>query len=371
MATIDLDLEIECERLWLEAHSFLTEWEAMPTSLPSLHAATERSPAVSVVIPTRGRPALVERAITSVLHQSFREFEIIVVVDGPDDATTTTLARIADQRLRVIALNESVGGSEARNVGVRSSRAGWIALLDDDDEWLPDKLEKQYEAAALFTGRYLLLASRFIEQTEETARLLPRRLPEPGENVSEYLFVRRGWQSAEGFLQTSTWFASRELMLKAPFTRGLKRCQDLDWLLHAALVPGVEVRVLPEVLAIFHHEEGRSRVSRTPDWRFLYRWALSNKHYLTHRAFAYVIAAFCVPSAMRQREGASSFLFLLRACLLHGAPDVKCVVLFLVFWLIPEEHRRNLRARYDRLREDTMQRLVTALRSPVPFKAAS
>ena len=82
-------------------------------------------------------------------------------------------------------------------------------------------------------------------------------MPEKGELFSDYLFARRGWQSGEGFLQTSTWFVSRALMLKVPFTRDLERCQDLDWLLHATALPEVEVRVVPEILGVFHHDDGR------------------------------------------------------------------------------------------------------------------
>ena len=67
------------------------------------------------------------------------DVEAIVVIDGPDAASQHALARIGDARLRVIALPESVGGSEARNIGARAAASRWIALLDDDDEWLLNK----------------------------------------------------------------------------------------------------------------------------------------------------------------------------------------------------------------------------------------
>jgi len=213
--------------------------------LPRAHAASEALPRVSVVIPTRGRPELAERAVRSALAQGFEEIEVVVVVDGPDRETAETLRRFHDERLHVVHLGENVGGSEARNIGVRFARGEWIALLDDDDQWYPDKLEKQWKTAISMKGKYALVASQFIERGEDAERVLPRRMPERDEAFSEYLFARRGWQSGEGFLQTSTLFASRDLMLKMPFTRGLKRCQDLDWLLHAASLPEVELRVLP------------------------------------------------------------------------------------------------------------------------------
>jgi glycosyltransferase involved in cell wall biosynthesis len=317
---------------------------------PRAQAAAQAPPRVSVVIPTRGRPELAERAVRSALAQDLEEIEVVVVVDGPDPETVAMLRRFREERLHIVHLRENVGGSEARNIGVRYSRGEWIALLDDDDQWLAGKLEKQWQAAIEMRGKYALVASRFIERTEEAERVLPRRMPADGEAFSDYLFARRGWQSGEGFLQTSTWFASRALMLKMPFTRGLKRCQDLDWLLHASALPEFELRVVPEVLAVFHHDERRVRVSRSADWRFLYSWALANKRYLTPRAFSFFVATFCVPSAASEREGASTFLFLLRSCLANGSATGKCLLLFLLFWLLPESRRRSLRAMQSGLR---------------------
>jgi glycosyltransferase involved in cell wall biosynthesis len=333
--------------------------------MPTIEREGVGVPKVSVVIPTRGRPTLVERAVQSVLTQSFQDFEIVAVIDGPDPETVEALQRFRNDRLRMIHLSETVGGSEARNVGVRSARGKWIALLDDDDEWLPEKLERQWEAACSMTNAYAFVASRFIERNEGAERVLPRRMPGVGEPFSEYLFVRQGWQSGEGFLQTSTWFVSRALMLKAPFTRGLKRCQDLDWLLHAASQPNVEIRVVPDILTVFHHDEGRSRVSRLADWRFLYGWALANRPYFTPRAFSFFLATFCVPSAAKQRESAATFFFLLRSCIALGRPDGKCLLLFLFCWCMPEARRRRMRAEYERLRAAA----VTLVRAPQPEKA--
>src|SRR5438105_11417977 len=96
---------------------------------------------VSVAIPTRGRPRQIVCAVRSALWQTHAPLEVIVVVDGADPQTTEALETIDDARLRVVVQAQHVGGSEARNIGIRSSRGAWIAFLDDDDEWLPRKLE--------------------------------------------------------------------------------------------------------------------------------------------------------------------------------------------------------------------------------------
>jgi len=357
--------------------SFLPALNSQGSSLPGRDAydmarsrVEAEPPLVSVVIPTRNRPQLVERALRSALGQSLRALEVVVVIDGPDIETQAMLSRVKDDRLRTLCLYENVGGSEARNIGARCSRGKWIAFLDDDDEWFPEKLATQWKAGESVARPCVLVASRFIERTESAERVLPHRMPATGETFSDYMFARRGWNSGEGFLQTSTWFVSRALMTRVPFTRGLKRCQDLDWLLRATALTNTEVVVLPEVLAIFYHDEHGQRVSRSADWRFLYDWAAFNRQYFTRQAFSFFIATFCVPSAAKQGEGLKTFLFLLGKCVLGGRSSLKCLALFGVCWFVTEERRRSLRESLDAFRLMDGRRLFTGMRQRIPSKAS-
>src|SRR6185436_11387163 len=102
-------------------------------------------PLVSVVIPTRDRPHLVSAAIRSALAQSLREIEVIVVIDGPDARTEESIRLIEDDRLGTTTLPRPSGAPSARNAGVAAARGRWVAFLDDDDEWLPEKLARQLE----------------------------------------------------------------------------------------------------------------------------------------------------------------------------------------------------------------------------------
>lgn len=90
----------------------------------------------------------VERAIRSVLHQTVQDFEILIVNDGSTDTTAEVLDVLAieDPRIRVRHLSQSVGVSAARNAAIEHSSGSYIAFLDDDDEWLPSKLEVQLAA---------------------------------------------------------------------------------------------------------------------------------------------------------------------------------------------------------------------------------
>lgn len=97
-------------------------------------------PIVSVVIPTRNRAGLLERAVSSVSCQTLRELEILVVDDASDVPAATALERLRDPRLRCLRMPRNVGQAAARNHGARSAKGTWLAFLDDDDEWLPGHL---------------------------------------------------------------------------------------------------------------------------------------------------------------------------------------------------------------------------------------
>ena len=105
-------------------------------------------PLVTVVIPTRRRPELVQRALRSVLAQTHTALDVVVVIDGPDPATAEALRNWPDERMRVLQNPAPIGAGAARNRAALEAKGAWIAFLDDDDEWLPDKLARQLAAAA-------------------------------------------------------------------------------------------------------------------------------------------------------------------------------------------------------------------------------
>ena len=99
------------------------------------------APRVSVVIPAYNAAWCVGRAIDSVLAQTFRDFELIVVDDGSTDGTAAVLARY-DDALRIVS-KPNGGMSSARNAGIRAATGDYVAFLDADDRWMPEKLARQ------------------------------------------------------------------------------------------------------------------------------------------------------------------------------------------------------------------------------------
>jgi glycosyltransferase involved in cell wall biosynthesis len=101
-------------------------------------------PTVSVIIPTHNRSRMLREAVQSVLDQTFRDFEVIVVDDGSTDNTGAVVREFTDPRVRYI-WRENGKLARARNTGLEAARGRFIALLDDDDTYLPHKLQVQAE----------------------------------------------------------------------------------------------------------------------------------------------------------------------------------------------------------------------------------
>jgi len=302
---------------------------------------------VSVVIPTHGRPLLLKRAIRSVLKQTHSNLEIIVVLDGEDPATVEAVGRISDPRVSLLQNAKRVGGAEARNQGARAARGKYVALLDDDDEWLPEKLAKQLALAGTDpSGKFVVVTQYLYRIAGHADEIWPGHLPAAGEPLSEFLFSSRG-----GF-QTSTYLCPRELFLSVQFTVGLKKHQDWDWFLRLCAVPGFKLLVVPEPLSIYWVPlRTRTGVSGNLDWKFSAGWAKSSLSLMTRRAYATFLVKICVRGAMIQGEGRQALAYLLRELFLVGRLTPLMFGDLVASVAIPEELRLRLRYRLMRLRK--------------------
>ncbi len=301
------------------------------------------NPIVSVVIPTRDRPALLLRAIHSALEQTLREIEVIVVIDGEEGSESAdAVARLSDERVRCIALGERVGGAEARNIGARSARSEWIALLDDDDEWLPAKLAAQIDAAAGQTsGKQPVITCQHIHRAEGAADVIrPRRLPRPGEAPREFMF------DYLCYFQTSTFVCPTTLMLKVPFTKGLPFFHDIDWFLRVMGEPDVELVVVPRPLSIYYAPEKRASITSSFDWKAKVEWGRARRELMGKRSYSRFIVGSCAGPAAQDRAGLSGFNRLLYECAVVGSPTPQLLFMLCGTYLLRPGLRKKLRDRF-------------------------
>lgn len=293
----------------------------------------DQSLLVSAVIATRNRPELVCRAIESVLRQTYADIEIVVVIDGPDPMAAQALRRFAQcSRLRVEHLSETVGGGEARNIGVRFARGQWIAFLDDDDEWTDTKIQAQLDLALTMNSRdAVVLSSYVVRRSGDRDVIRPRRIPRKGEPFSEYLF-----KPGCGF-QTSSFFASRSLLLRIPFTKGLRKHQDWDWLLRVTSSHDVALQIIDQPLAIWYDSASTGRISSGQDWEFSLSWLRDNAHLFTKRAYSAFVAKVCLTAAVAQGEDRRILWRLSRIFLFEGRPSTTSALLFAVNCILPQK----------------------------------
>ena len=196
---------------------------------------------VTVVLTTCNRARFLQRAVQSVLAQTWTDFELIIVDNASRDETPRIVKGFADPRIRYVRHAVNLGGPAARNTGIKQARGRYVAFLDDDDQWLPSKLEAQVrkmedappEVGLIYTGTEVI--------DEQTGALYRRYVP-----------VFRGDVYQRLLMGTILGSVSSVLVRRACFDRvgffdeELKSCQDWDmWL---RLAEHVQFDYVPEVL---------------------------------------------------------------------------------------------------------------------------
>ncbi len=184
-------------------------------------------PKVSVVIPTYNRPEMVTRAVRSVLAQSYQNFEIIVVDDGLEKRAEEEVQNIHDERILYIKNEKSLGGGGSRNVGIGLSKGEYIAFLDDDDEWLPEKLKIQMDAlvkAPETVGFCFCAVTNVFDDREENTKI--------EDGIKDYSVI--SLVRFKGFLTVTLLFPKNVLLEVGGFDTTLPSHQDPELVLRVS-----------------------------------------------------------------------------------------------------------------------------------------
>jgi glycosyltransferase involved in cell wall biosynthesis len=295
---------------------------------------------ISVVIPTRDRPKLLLRAIASVLRQTHREIEIIAVIDRSDPDTVSAVRSVDDPRLRLILNPNPSTAAAARNAGADHVAGEWIAFLDDDDEWLPNKLQRQIAFAAGRAPALVSCLSRIVTPT--ATYVAPQVIYDNSGPIDEYLFDRRSLSTRPGFIQTSSFLLPRALFDKVRFNVESAH-DDWEFVLRLSKQAGARIETVPEVLAVIYFDErGSNNTIRTWSWSRSLRWLDSMQPMITRRAYS----GFClgVVALRAVGEGAyTAFPELLYRAFRYGSPRLRQVLPFFAYWLTPQGFQRHLR----------------------------
>jgi glycosyltransferase involved in cell wall biosynthesis len=277
-------------------------------SLTAARTATKEEllldPIVSVVIPSFGRSDKVKGAVASVLSQTFRRIEVIVVDDASHPALDLSQLD-GDERLRTLRLEQNVGGAAARNRGVAESSGKYVAFLDSDDTWLPTKLEDQMRVAnTLPEGEDWLIYNSVNLVRGSERRIVPSRTFQISDEISDFLVADHN------YMQTSGLLLPRSLAIRNPFDERLRRHQDFDFV----------IRLFDAGVSLYHckvpnvtwnvDNEDRSRVSSGADAYPTILWLQQRRNRLGRRARGELEAVLIAPRLLRSNPIAAAWYLL-------------------------------------------------------------
>jgi len=194
---------------------------------------------ISVIIPTYNRADLIKDAISTVLAQTYQNFEIVVVDDGSQDNTAEIIRDFGDERIKYI-YQENSGVSSARNNGIKNASGEYVAFLDSDDLWHPQKLEKQLSVLENNPDAGLVTTS-----SQYTTKKIKKHCAKSNILLNPY----------KVFCGTPTLLIRKNVLETAGlFDEYMALCEDWDLFFRISLVS--KIRNVPEVLTYVRSHKG-------------------------------------------------------------------------------------------------------------------
>lgn len=227
---------------------------------------------VSIIMPSYNTGGYIKNSIESVLAQTYENWELIIVDDCSTDDTDSIVGQFSDKRIRYLKNEKNSGAAISRNYALREAKGRWIAFLDSDDLWLPEKLEKQI--AFMKNNDYHFSYTRYIEIDEESKPngkcvTGPKRITKHG-------------------MYNYCWPGCLTVMYDAKYV-GLIQIEDIkknnDYAMWLKICKKADCYLLDEYLAKYRKREGsisNNRYTKLIMWHYkLYRCAESRKFFMS------------------------------------------------------------------------------------------
>jgi glycosyltransferase involved in cell wall biosynthesis len=179
------------------------------------------APEVTVVVPTHDREDLLGQTLGCVLRQCDVDLDVVVVDDGSSDGTLESVRGLGEERVRIVSIPRARGVAASRNLGVAQAKGEWVAFLDDDDLWAPNKLRAQLAAMRSANASWAYTGAVSVDPD---LRIVAGGPPPTPERVCEELPFRNVVPAGG-----SNVLACRDLLVKVgPFDEGLRHMADWD-----------------------------------------------------------------------------------------------------------------------------------------------
>lgn len=226
---------------------------------------------VSVIIPTYNRGNIIENSITSVLNQTYKNLEVLIIDDGSTDNTEEIIHKIEDKRIKYIKIKENLGGSNARNIGIKKATGRFISFQDSDDTFYPNKLEFQINNM-INKNSNLDFCKINVIFNSSYHHFVPNNFQE--KNIFRGKFLEELINNGN-FISTQSIVVKKKFIEKYLFDINMPRLQDYELILR--MFPKVKLSYTNEVLVDLHIQKDSLQVSKNKLKKAIY--ILLNKNF--------------------------------------------------------------------------------------------
>ena len=203
---------------------------------------------ISIIIPTYNRATLLYRSVNSVINQIYPNWELIIIDDASKDNTESVVESFQDKRIKYVKLNKNKGVSNARNIGLEIAKGEFLAFLDSDDEWLPEKLVKQLEVFKNTSLNSLVVVSSgyFIKGKDNNRFYTPNRR---GYVLEDFVFGRIKDYQPQCWLIKTNYVQTNNIRFDVLMHSGE------DWDFMARLLKAGQLDYVPEILVHIYQDK--------------------------------------------------------------------------------------------------------------------
>lgn len=238
---------------------------------------------VSAIITTHNRKSLVIRAIGSILNQTYNNIEIIIVDDASNDGTKSLVEEIfIGNSFIYIYIENSKGGNYARNIGISKAHGKYIAFLDDDDEWIKTKIEKQVDFLEKNTDYACISCSRIMEFDFSTIEIIPNDVFPVDGDMSKAIW------NCNALVSSTLMFRTDFIKSIGNFDEDLVAWQDYELLLRSA--QKTFIGVIREPLVLYRSiTSDKNRITNN-----MTKWERAIDYILRKHKYTFELLPFCV-----------------------------------------------------------------------------
>ena len=227
---------------------------------------------VTVIITTHNRSNLLVNSVNSVLNQTYKEFKLLIIDDASTDNTEKIIKTFIDNRIQYIkiSMENTRGGNHARNLGIKNAEGDFIAFLDDDDEWMPEKLEKQLNV--FYKDKKIGIVGTGVIYISNDGKEIAQGIPVQRGDLSKDILIAN-----LSNICFSSIMVKKEIIVKAGmFDENMPACQDYDMYIRVCQI--CEFDYTDELLTKYYDRNDIDRIGNNVD-KYESAFSLINNKY--------------------------------------------------------------------------------------------